>query len=80
MEPYKQRMIAEMVELHTRYCAACDALFNEKIPWDDRELIREQAGHMMRYERVLRQRMQRAGIDVQQIDEIMGNTMKWRFL
>ena len=79
MEVYKQRMISELIELHNRYCAAVGAMLDEKIPRDDRELIREQARHMMNYERVLRQRMRRAGIDLHTIDTFMDYKMKWRF-
>lgn len=79
MEKYKQRMIAEYIELHNRYCDAVDALFDESIPADDRELIREQAQYMKEYQYILRKRMARAGIDVHALCGFMGYTMQWRF-
>lgn len=79
MEAYKQRMVAEYVELHNRYVAAVDALFDESIPAEDRNLIREQAHHMKEYMYILRLRMERAGVDLHTMDVFMGYKMIWRF-
>lgn len=80
MEKYKQRLIAEYIELHNRYCAAVDALFDESIPADDRDLIREQAKYMKEYEYVLKKRMERAGVDLYMLNTVMGYQMQWRFV
>lgn len=79
MEKYKKRMVSEYIELHNRYCDAVDALFDENIPEEDRNLIREQAHHMKEYLYILRLRMERAGVDLHAMDVFMGYKMIWRF-
>ena len=71
MEAYKQRMISELIELYLRYCAAVNALFDERITPEFRQLLQQQVRHMCEYEKILRIRMRRVGIDLEAVDKFM---------
>ena len=71
MEAYKQRMISELIELHLRYCAAVNALFDERITPENRQLLQQQVKAMCEYEKILRIRMRHAGIDLEKVDGFM---------
>ena len=53
MEAYKQRMISELIELHMRYCAAVNSLFDECITPTNRLLLQRQVKEMCEYEKIL---------------------------